>query len=221
MRLPPQVQGVAVVVLTAQFLNGRVQCLKCSPRLCRSTASAGRVRPSATAYDPVSPRHPPGRMRSARLSPSAPRRTAGPGRRSGPCGRSRCCSGTTGCSAWRPWPRSARDHPRWSRYSCSRRPKLTRPVSPMPLYPCIPNRRDTRESSILDTGLGQAFSHEHRDGENLHQCDGERRPPLAGAQRASRTEPCDGVQPETGRPCVLGHHGGYHRDASGAEWLDD
>ncbi len=41
------------------------------------------------------------------------------------------------------------------------------------------------------------------------------------ALSASRTEPCDGVQPETERPCVLGHHGGYHRDLSGAEWLDD
>jgi hypothetical protein len=38
--------------------------------------------------------------------------------------------------------------------------------------------------------------------------------------RASRTEPCDGVHPETGRPCVLGWHNGYHRDAAGVEWLD-
>lgn len=38
--------------------------------------------------------------------------------------------------------------------------------------------------------------------------------------RASRTEPCDGVHPETGGSCVLGWHNGYHRDATGVEWLD-
>jgi hypothetical protein len=38
---------------------------------------------------------------------------------------------------------------------------------------------------------------------------------------ASRTEPCDGVHPKTGRTCVLGYHNGYHRDAAGAEWLDE
>jgi len=32
---------------------------------------------------------------------------------------------------------------------------------------------------------------------------------------------CDGVHPETGKPCVLGDHKGYHRTADGAEWLDD
>ncbi|TCC51277.1 hypothetical protein E0H75_14245 [Kribbella capetownensis] len=37
----------------------------------------------------------------------------------------------------------------------------------------------------------------------------------------SRSEPCDGCNPVTARPCVLGHHSGYHRDASGAEWLDE
>jgi hypothetical protein len=32
---------------------------------------------------------------------------------------------------------------------------------------------------------------------------------------------CDGTNPMTGRICALGHHNGYHRDAFGAEWLDD
>lgn len=32
---------------------------------------------------------------------------------------------------------------------------------------------------------------------------------------------CDGTNPMTGRLCSLGHHSGYHRDAFGAEWLDD
>lgn len=41
------------------------------------------------------------------------------------------------------------------------------------------------------------------------------------ALSASRTEPCDGAHPETGQPCVLGYHAGFHRDASGVEWLDD
>lgn len=38
--------------------------------------------------------------------------------------------------------------------------------------------------------------------------------------KASPAEPCDGVNPMTERPCVLGYHDGYHRDTSGAEWLD-
>jgi len=38
---------------------------------------------------------------------------------------------------------------------------------------------------------------------------------------ASWTEPCDGLNPMTERPCVLGYHDGYHRDVTGAEWLDD
>ena len=37
---------------------------------------------------------------------------------------------------------------------------------------------------------------------------------------ASRTEPCDGVHPESERACVLGYHHGYHRDVAGVEWLD-
>lgn len=34
-------------------------------------------------------------------------------------------------------------------------------------------------------------------------------------------ERCDGENPMTGNPCIIGHHKGYHRDNSGAEWLDD
>jgi hypothetical protein len=34
-------------------------------------------------------------------------------------------------------------------------------------------------------------------------------------------ERCDGENPMTGSACVNGDHKGYHRDASGAEWLDD
>lgn len=34
-------------------------------------------------------------------------------------------------------------------------------------------------------------------------------------------EPCDGTNPMTGRPCGMGYHQGYHRDAVGAEWLDE
>lgn len=32
---------------------------------------------------------------------------------------------------------------------------------------------------------------------------------------------CDGINPMTGRDCLLGHHSGYHRDSHGAEWLDE
>jgi hypothetical protein len=35
------------------------------------------------------------------------------------------------------------------------------------------------------------------------------------------TRTCDGVNPLTGRACISGYHQGYHRDASGAEWLDE
>lgn len=38
---------------------------------------------------------------------------------------------------------------------------------------------------------------------------------------ASRAEPCDDCNPLTERRCELGYHDGYHRDATGAEWLDD
>ncbi|WP_134120211.1 hypothetical protein [Kribbella kalugense] len=36
----------------------------------------------------------------------------------------------------------------------------------------------------------------------------------------SRSEPCDGKNPDRGIGCVLGYHHGYHRDSDGAEWLD-
>jgi hypothetical protein len=35
------------------------------------------------------------------------------------------------------------------------------------------------------------------------------------------TDRCDGENPMTGRACINGRHKGYHRDSSGAEWLDD
>lgn len=34
-------------------------------------------------------------------------------------------------------------------------------------------------------------------------------------------DPCDGVNPLTGRPCVRMWHTHYHRDAVGSEWLAD
>lgn len=34
-------------------------------------------------------------------------------------------------------------------------------------------------------------------------------------------DPCDGVNPLTGRRCMRSWHTHYHRDAVGAEWLDD
>ncbi|GAA3077675.1 hypothetical protein JOF29_005165 [Kribbella aluminosa] len=38
--------------------------------------------------------------------------------------------------------------------------------------------------------------------------------------RAAQDIDCDGENPTTGRSCILGHHQGYHRDETGAEWLD-
>jgi hypothetical protein len=32
---------------------------------------------------------------------------------------------------------------------------------------------------------------------------------------------CDGVQPETGRTCMLGLHKGFHAAEDGSRWLDD
>jgi hypothetical protein len=54
--------------------------------------------------------------------------------------------------------------------------------------------------------------------------------PTRGAERDAAGRPilrvvqdigCDGENPQTGRSCILGHHHGYHRDETGAEWLDD
>ncbi|GAA2818922.1 hypothetical protein GCM10010522_40870 [Kribbella solani] len=38
--------------------------------------------------------------------------------------------------------------------------------------------------------------------------------------RAAQDIDCDGNNPKTGQRCVLGQHRGYHRDETGAEWLD-
>lgn len=35
------------------------------------------------------------------------------------------------------------------------------------------------------------------------------------------SEPCEGENPMTGLACAIRFHKGYHRDASGAEWLDE
>ncbi|MEU4195125.1 hypothetical protein AB0E69_24710 [Kribbella sp. NPDC026611] len=39
--------------------------------------------------------------------------------------------------------------------------------------------------------------------------------------RSAQDFDCDGKHPMTKRSCVLGHHHGYHRDETGAEWLDE
>lgn len=39
--------------------------------------------------------------------------------------------------------------------------------------------------------------------------------------RSAAPDPCEGRNPMTGRVCRLGYHQGYHRDDTGAEWLDD
>ncbi|WP_344149621.1 hypothetical protein [Kribbella yunnanensis] len=38
--------------------------------------------------------------------------------------------------------------------------------------------------------------------------------------RAAQDLQCDGVHPLTHKACVVGDHRGYHRDESGARWLD-
>jgi hypothetical protein len=42
-----------------------------------------------------------------------------------------------------------------------------------------------------------------------------------GRSSVVRGEPCDGSNPMTERPCVLGYHADCHRDATGAECLDE
>lgn len=39
--------------------------------------------------------------------------------------------------------------------------------------------------------------------------------------RSAPADPCEGRNPTTKRLCQLGYHQGYHRDDTGAEWLDD
>jgi hypothetical protein len=39
--------------------------------------------------------------------------------------------------------------------------------------------------------------------------------------RAAQELECDGRNPRTGDPCLLGYHRGPHRDEAGFEWLDD
>ena len=43
------------------------------------------------------------------------------------------------------------------------------------------------------------------------------RPVLRSAQELA----CDGRNPNTDDPCILGYHQGPHRDSAGAAWLDD
>lgn len=38
--------------------------------------------------------------------------------------------------------------------------------------------------------------------------------------RSARDPDCDGRNPHTDDPCLLGYHQGPHTDASGAAWLD-
>lgn len=39
--------------------------------------------------------------------------------------------------------------------------------------------------------------------------------------RSAQELDCDGRNPNTGQPCLLGYHRGPHRDEAGTEWLDD
>ena len=39
--------------------------------------------------------------------------------------------------------------------------------------------------------------------------------------RSAQDLDCDGKNLTTGRICVLGYHQGFHRDDTGAEWLDE
>ncbi|TCC23641.1 hypothetical protein [Kribbella speibonae] len=38
--------------------------------------------------------------------------------------------------------------------------------------------------------------------------------------RSAQEIACDGINPLTGLACVVGYHRGYHRDKTGARWLD-
>jgi hypothetical protein len=67
----------------------------------------------------------------------------------------------------------------------------------------------------MTAGTAQSFAVEW-DGEPS-----EPRPTGLGWPTLRPAERCDGENPMTGRGCINGHHQGYHRDETGAEWLDD
>jgi hypothetical protein len=52
---------------------------------------------------------------------------------------------------------------------------------------------------------------------NTRGADERRWPELKSAKEIA----CDGKNPMTGRVCILGHHNGFHKDDTGAEWLDE
>jgi hypothetical protein len=39
--------------------------------------------------------------------------------------------------------------------------------------------------------------------------------------RSAQDMRCDGRNPRTDEPCLLGYHHGPHRDGAGDEWLDE
>jgi hypothetical protein len=39
--------------------------------------------------------------------------------------------------------------------------------------------------------------------------------------RSAQELDCDGHNPHTDDPCILGYHQGLHKDETGAVWLDD
>jgi hypothetical protein len=80
----------------------------------------------------------------------------------------------------------------------------------MPLYPCILSQRDTREPVISRSVVVK-----------LNPMNGTYTGREVNGMEWSGTDVCDGLHPNTGMPCVLGDHKGYHRTADGAEWLDE
>jgi hypothetical protein len=67
----------------------------------------------------------------------------------------------------------------------------------------------------MTTAGGSSLGVEWVDGPDDDHRVGTGWPTLRPAER------CDGENPMTGKPCINGLHKGYHRDNSGAEWLDD
>jgi hypothetical protein len=80
----------------------------------------------------------------------------------------------------------------------------------MALYPCILSTRDTQELVISRCVVAK-----------LNPMNGTRTGLEVNEVEWASTDVCDGIHPNTGMPCILGDHKGYHRTADGAEWLDE
>jgi hypothetical protein len=80
-------------------------------------------------------------------------------------------------------------------------------TSASPAYSSGAERTNANGQGVEWTGTGATESRLERDARGW---------PILHAN-----DPCDGINPVTGRPCIQNWHNAYHVDAVGAQWLDD